>query len=44
MYEVVLQAQSIKVKNFDEAADLCAALDKLGVDIEYYDETEEEEQ
>ncbi len=41
MYEVVLEAQSIKVKNFDAAADLCAALDKLGVYVKYYDEVEE---
>lgn len=41
MYEVVLEEQSIKVRNFDEAADLCAALDKLGVDVKYYDEVEE---
>lgn len=44
MYEVVIEAQSIKVKNFDAAAELCTALDKLGVEIEYYDEVEGEEQ
>lgn len=43
MYEVVLETQRIKVKNFDAAADLCAALDKLGVEVEYMDEEEEVE-
>lgn len=43
MYEVVLETQRIKVMNFDAAADLCAALDKLGVEVEYVDEEEEVE-
>lgn len=43
MYEVVLETQRIKVNNFDAAADLCAALDKLGVEVEYMDEEEEVE-
>ena len=43
MYEVVLETQRIKVKNFDAAAELCAALDKLGVEVEYMDEEEEVE-
>ena len=44
MYEVVLETQRIKVKDFDAAAELCAALDKLGVEVEYMDEEEESEE
>ena len=44
MYEVVLETQRIKVKDFVTAAELCAALDKLGVEVKYMDEEEESEE
>lgn len=43
MYEVKINEQSIKRASWDAAADLCAALDKLGVEVEYMDEEEEVE-